>query len=76
VGIAAEYQKKIFLPFTRLASRDVPGTGLGLAVCEKTVAGLGGVIWVESEEGVGSTFAFTLPIAASAPAALAAQNAG
>lgn len=76
LGIAAEYQKKIFLPFTRLASRDVPGTGLGLAVCEKTVEGLGGVIWVDSEEGVGSTFAFTLPMHATEPAALLAQHAG
>lgn len=76
VGIATEYQKKIFLPFIRLSNRDIPGTGLGLAVCEKTIEGLGGVIWVESAEGVGSTFSFSLPARAVAPPALLARHAG
>jgi PAS domain S-box-containing protein len=61
VGIAPEFQDKIFLPFIRLASRAIPGTGLGLAVCKKAIEGMGGTIWVESEPGVGATFAFTLP---------------
>ncbi len=60
VGIAQEYHSRIFLPFTRLAKRTVAGTGLGLAVCKKIMDGFGGSIWVESEPGVGSTFAFTL----------------
>jgi PAS domain S-box-containing protein len=60
VGIAAEDQARVFLPFVRLNSRDVPGTGLGLAVCKKIVEGLGGVIWVQSEPCAGSTFSFTI----------------
>jgi PAS domain S-box-containing protein len=59
-GIAPKDQARVFMPFTRLANRDVPGTGLGLAVCKKIVEGLGGTIWVESELGAGSTFCFTI----------------
>jgi signal transduction histidine kinase len=60
LGIAEKNQTRIFLPFTRLANRDVPGSGLGLAVCKKIVEELGGAIWVESELGTGSTFCFTI----------------
>jgi PAS domain S-box-containing protein len=60
LGIAPEHQARIFTPFIRLANRDVPGTGLGLAVCKKIVEGLGGTIWVESQIGAGSTFCFTI----------------
>ncbi len=60
VGIAPENQARVFMPFVRLANRDVPGTGLGLAVCKNIVEGLGDAIWVESEPGVGSTFSFTI----------------
>jgi len=63
LGIAPENQACVFKPFVRLANRDVPGTGLGLAVCKKVVEGMGGTIWVQSELGVGSTFAFTIAAA-------------
>ncbi len=64
LGIAPEHQARVFMPFIRLANRDVPGTGLGLAVCKKIVEGLGGTIWVESELGAGSIFCFTIVTAA------------
>ena len=60
VGIDAAEAESIFLPFKRLRP-EVPGTGLGLAVCRQIVERHGGHIWVKSEPGQGSTFYFTLP---------------
>lgn len=60
VGIAPENHARVFMPFIRLAKRDIAGNGLGLAVCKKIVEGLGGTIWIESALGAGSTFLFTI----------------
>jgi PAS domain S-box-containing protein len=60
-GIPAQYHEQIFGVFKRLHGKDVPGTGIGLAICYRIAQRHGGRIWVESEAGKGSTFYFTLP---------------
>jgi len=60
LGIAREDQARVFMPFMRVANRNIPGTGLGLAVCKNIVAEWGGKLWVESESTAGSTFSFTI----------------
>jgi PAS domain S-box-containing protein len=65
VGIEPQYQERIFGLFRRLHGREVPGTGIGLALCKKIIEGLGGRIWLESEFGDGSTFYFILKGTAS-----------
>jgi signal transduction histidine kinase len=70
IGIAPEYHDKVFAAFQRLHGKKVPGSGIGLATCKRIVERYGGRIWVESGEGRGATFYFTLPSAA-APASLA-----
>jgi PAS domain S-box-containing protein len=66
IGIPAAALPYVFDKFYRVkseAARSVKGTGLGLSIVKSVVESHGGRIWVESQEGRGSTFAFTLPIA-------------
>ena len=64
IGIAPEDQKAVFEEFRQVGtvSKKIEGTGLGLAISRKFIELHGGRIWVESQVGAGSTFAFTLPV--------------
>jgi light-regulated signal transduction histidine kinase (bacteriophytochrome) len=68
IGIAPEFQSRLFTIFQRLHTRDeYPGTGIGLATCKRIVERHGGRVALESEPGHGSTFLFTLPDAGEVP---------
>jgi PAS domain S-box-containing protein len=62
IGIDPLYFGKIFEMFQRLHASDMySGTGIGLAITKKLIENMGGEIWLESQEGVGTTFYFKLP---------------
>lgn len=62
MGINPAYHEKIFGVFQTLEARDkVEGTGIGLSIVRKFIQDFGGKIWVESEEGKGASFIFTIP---------------
>ncbi|SHO52295.1 sensor histidine kinase [Desulfopila aestuarii] len=62
-GIPPEYQTRIFQKFVRVNTQEIGRTGLGLAICKEIVRAHGGTIWVESDQGKGSVFTFTVPVA-------------
>jgi signal transduction histidine kinase len=74
IGIELQYQDAIFQVFHRLHGKDVPGTGVGLALAQKIVETNAGKMWVESAPGVGSTFYFSIPQAGGSAAAIHTAN--
>jgi PAS domain S-box-containing protein len=61
IGLDMKFADRIFGVFKRLHGPEIPGTGIGLALCKRVVDNHGGHIWVESEPGNGAKFKFTLP---------------
>ena len=61
IGIDPKDAGRVFGMFKRLHGSEIPGTGIGLALCKKVVERKGGRIWVESEIGRGAIFKFTIP---------------
>jgi len=63
IGFDISHSERIFKIFQRLHSEDkYPGTGIGLSICKKIIERHDGIIWVESEEGVGTTFYIKIPL--------------
>ena len=65
IGIAPAHHEAVFRVFERVHAGEREGSGMGLAICRRIVEQHGGRIWVESELGLGATFYFSLPAAAS-----------
>jgi len=77
IGIAPEKLEVIFEKFTQAdatTTRRFGGSGLGLTISRRLVERMGGVIWVESQPGAGSTFHFTVPLSLADPPALSAAR--
>jgi light-regulated signal transduction histidine kinase (bacteriophytochrome) len=67
IGVESQYADRIFVIFQRLHGKDAyPGTGIGLALCKRIVEHHGGQIWLDTSAPAGSTFRWTLPMAARA----------
>ncbi len=67
MGITREDQQRLFTKFFRsdnAMTREIGGTGLGLSICKDIIELHDGRVWVRSKPGEGSTFSFSLPIAA------------
>jgi PAS domain S-box-containing protein len=67
IGIAPEHHWKIFGALKRLHGKEIPGTGMGLAICQRVIERYGGQIWVESQVNRGATFYCTVPVREETP---------
>jgi PAS domain S-box-containing protein len=61
VGIEPQYRDQVFKIFKRLHGRHIPGTGIGLALCQRIAERYGGALLLESTPDEGSIFSFTIP---------------
>lgn len=78
IGFSAEHQRHIFEPFTQVdgsTTRRYGGTGLGLALCDRLVAQIGGQLWCEGDPGAGSRFSFLLPLGSQVASSASAGSA-
>jgi two-component system sensor histidine kinase BarA len=67
IGVPPQHHQRVFDPFFQVdntSTREYGGTGLGLSIVKRLVEAHGGAVWVDSEPGRGSTFSFTIPLAA------------
>jgi PAS domain S-box-containing protein len=60
IGIPPEHHEQVFGLFSRLHGTEIPGSGIGLAICRKIVESSGDTIWVEPGTSPGTTFCFTI----------------
>lgn len=75
IGIAPEFQEKVFVIFQRLHTKDAyPGTGIGLAMCKKVVEFHGGTISIDPDNPTGTRVLFTLPALPAPTAATAVPD--
>jgi signal transduction histidine kinase len=77
IGISAEDLPKVFNRFFRAQNvvlQDIEGTGLGLSIVKSLVERHGGRVWLDSEQGAGTTFSFTLPLDADGGEAMPAAH--
>jgi signal transduction histidine kinase len=62
VGVPVEHRDQVFVMFKRLAqTSDVPGSGIGLAICHRAVLAHGGRIWFDDVDGEGARVCFSVP---------------
>ncbi|OLD32749.1 MAG: hypothetical protein AUI61_02275 [Thaumarchaeota archaeon 13_1_40CM_2_39_13_2] len=77
IGIPKKKQDRLFTQFYQLdtsATRKHGGSGLGLSICKGIVAAMGGEIWLDSDEGKGATFYFTIPRVIETTSKIQEQN--
>jgi len=61
IGIEPHFFPQVLLPFKRLHGKDIPGNGLGLAICEKIMRAHKGKLWLDSDGATGTTVYLAFP---------------